>query len=128
MAENDPRTEPLSRLAEEFATRLRAGEEPSIDELVVGHPALESEIRELFPTLRVLEEAAGQLTHELPPHVPGFEVKEEIAPGVGGMGKVFRAREINLDRIVAIKTTRARFDSGSVRWGRQGRKPARWRT
>lgn len=46
---------------------------------------------------------------EGPPAFPNMRVIEEIAPGKGGMGKVYRAREETLDRIVAIKTVRPKL-------------------
>jgi serine/threonine protein kinase len=39
--------------------------------------------------------------------IPGFEMFEEI--GQGGMGKVYRARQMSLDRIVAIKVIGEQF-------------------
>ncbi len=41
---------------------------------------------------------------ESPPEIPGFEVLEEI--GRGGMGVVYRAREVGLNRLVALKVIR----------------------
>lgn len=40
-----------------------------------------------------------------PPSIPGYEIHGRI--GEGGMGVVYRARHIDLDRTVAIKTIRA---------------------
>ena len=43
--------------------------------------------------------------------IPGYELLEEI--GRGGLGIVFKARQVSLDRIVAVKMLRSRTFAGS---------------
>ncbi len=45
----------LCRLAEEFTQRVREGTHPEIEEYARNHPELADRIRELFPTLMLLE-------------------------------------------------------------------------
>ena len=48
----------LDELAQAFLERLRKGERPTVTEYVQGHPELADRIRELFPTLLVIEDIA----------------------------------------------------------------------
>src|SRR5574341_409869 len=48
--------EEVDLLAEEFLSRHRRGERPSIDEYARQRPDLAAEIREVFPTLLLIED------------------------------------------------------------------------
>jgi hypothetical protein len=50
--------EELDRLAEEFVARARRGECPAVTDYIERHPELADDIRDLFPALFLMEEAA----------------------------------------------------------------------
>ena len=55
MSDSTADRNPVERLAEEFAERLRRGEHPSLNEYVERYPEWADEIRDLFPALALFE-------------------------------------------------------------------------
>src|SRR5438132_13209984 len=101
----------LTRLADEFAARYRAGERPALQEYLDRYPQLADEIRELFPALVEVEqvkedhqEVAEQAAAPAAPAVQqlgDFRILREV--GKGGMGIVYEAEQVSLGRHVALK-------------------------
>lgn len=104
-------------LLDELLEQSRGGRQPDLEGLIRQHPEHELELRELWATMMIAEDFASfsgildQPTIERPSgtNVAGalprpfgdYELLEEI--GRGGMGIVYRARQLSLGRIVALK-------------------------
>jgi serine/threonine protein kinase/WD40 repeat protein len=107
----------LSQLAEEFTHRVREGKLPDVEEYASRYPELAARIRELFPTLMLLEGAAASSDSAaegapLSPLTAGsafgnYQIKREI--GRGGMGIVYEADHVLLEKRVALKVLLVRM-------------------
>jgi serine/threonine protein kinase len=101
----------------EFSFRRLAGESPSLDEYVTRFPDLSQIIDAVFrenPTEIGTPPVSSTPTtpwttqsHSASflPEIPGYEILHQLAPG--GMGVVFRARDLAADRTVALKMIRS---------------------
>jgi serine/threonine protein kinase len=110
----------IDELAESFVARLRAGERPTVEQYVARYPELADEVRQLLPTLMLLEQHASlegcstrigkcsSHAEDLPREIGDYTIIREI--GRGGMGVVYEAVEQSLGRHVALKVL-----SGSAR-------------
>ena len=111
--------EQMANLLTELTDRVQAGAIVNLEEVCAANPEVAAELRQLWGAVMVAE-AAGSisvapaamtpsgsrygkaaLTLDLPCQLGDYELLEEI--GKGGMGVVYRARQISLNREVAVK-------------------------
>ena len=105
--------EALGTIAEEFLSRHRQGDKPDIDEFCQRYPEIADRIRDLFPTLLMVEQigdvsdsqsvqfGGSPLATNCPERIGDFRIVREI--GRGGMGIVYEAEQQSLVRRVALK-------------------------
>jgi hypothetical protein len=115
---DSPHERYLAEVLSELADDVAAGREVDFAAVCDAHPDLASDLRRLWGAV-LITDIAGVASEQLPSSDQGeavsrrwqrlqlptaigdYELLEEI--GRGGMGVVFRARQISLDRGVAVK-------------------------
>jgi WD40 repeat protein/tRNA A-37 threonylcarbamoyl transferase component Bud32 len=124
----------LAQLADEFTEELRRGKPGDIEEFARNYPELAERIRELFPTLMMLEGMAGggDAVTEAPASILAegsifgrYRIEREIARG--GMGIVYEAIHVMLEKRIALKvlSVRSMADAGHLeRFFREARTAA----
>jgi serine/threonine protein kinase/WD40 repeat protein len=130
MSESELTRNPVEELAEEFLARYRRGERPELTEYAQRHPGLADEIRDLFPALLMVEQAAPgdgpPPADPVPQQLGDFRIVREV--GRGGMGVVYEAVQTSLGRRVALKVLPASLAgdaSSRQRFHREARSAAR---
>ena len=102
----------LDEIVAGYLRAIEKDENPSRDEMLARHPELAEELREFFADHDRMNRLAQPLCEQTLAHPAmaatdriryfgDYEVLDEIARG--GMGVVFKARQVTLNRIVAIK-------------------------
>ena len=123
----EPTTEGL---VEDFFEEFRRGDVPDEDSFIAAHPAQAEELKDLLPLLVEMEdygrerrERNGRAT-DAPPTLPGSDYTLQKKIGSGGMGTVWEALQISLNRKVAVKILtppRRRKEAWRERFTREAR-------
>lgn len=95
----------VAELVDGFFEALQRGEHPNADELISQHPDLADELRDCLDALQLMH-PSGESTSQACElqEVGDFRILREV--GRGGMGVVYEAQQISLNRRVALKILR----------------------
>ena len=101
----------LAELVDRLTARLQDGEPIDFDAVAAQHPEYADRLRQLLPALEVLADLGRSAANEAAPSgteplaelgvLGDYRIVREV--GRGGMGVVYEARQISLNRRVALK-------------------------
>jgi hypothetical protein len=99
----------LDAIVTEYMEAAERGQSPDQNEFLRRYPEFEAELTEFFASHKEVDRFAGALRAAAAPSVSvgdgkrfgNFELLAEI--GRGGMGVVYKAKQLNLGRVVALK-------------------------
>jgi serine/threonine protein kinase len=95
--------EELVRVLDGYMADLQAGKPADRDKLLADNPSIARRLEQCLPGIEFIHQAAGPGL-EAPRRLGDFQILHEV--GRGGMGVVYEARQISLNRRVALKVLR----------------------
>ena len=125
--DTEPDRDPVEWITDEFISRHRQGEQPSISEYALRYPQWADSLREVLPAALILEEVKRPVPLLAEPAIPAilgdYRLLREI--GRGGMGVVFEAEQITLGRRVALKVLQGAARAAVDRFRREAQAAGR---
>ncbi|MBO5821953.1 MAG: serine/threonine protein kinase, partial [Lentisphaeria bacterium] len=96
-------------IVEDFIERLRNGENINIDRFAADHPEFRVELQELLPLVSDMEKLNISWDTDQLPELQDSDFKLLKKIGVGGMGNIYEAEQLSLQRKVAVKVLSPRL-------------------
>ena len=109
-------------LIESYLEMSRSGTAPDIEEFARRYPEHEDRLLDLLPTMMKMEDCAAEnrRNHSTSggesPDLEGTDYRLVRKIGTGGMGEVFEAVQISLNRKVAVKVLSRSLTSDPAQW------------